>query len=306
MAIVNKIDIKSGTIENCAEFASIFCNRVKNEASQFDEVRIIFDRYDVKSVKGNTRASRIKGIAPVHYKVKDSTRICHLETKKFLASIETERELTRHLADKLVADLEKYFVVVVDRTCFSNLADLNESLKIYGQEEADTGIVLHAIDVCKRDPFSELTISCPDTDVLLILLNYFDQLPSTTVFKTTEHRYNLRYIFEQFTPWVCKALLGFHAFTGSDQTGKFYGYSKRSCWEIFKSATNEMINAFINLGTTDLNPDTDYHSLETFVVALYCKQKIPAEVTNLADLRWYHFSKKQSESHYATHVWSIT
>ena len=130
----------------------------------------------------------------------DSTRIRHLEAKKFLASIETKRELTRYLADKLAVDLEKDFVVVFDRSCFSNLADLKESLKTYGQEEADTGIVLHAIDVCRRDPFSELTISCSDIDVLLTLLNYFEQLPSTTIFKTTEHCYNLRQIFERFTP----------------------------------------------------------------------------------------------------------
>ena len=48
MAIVNKIDIKSESIENCAEFAktaSIFCKRVKNKASEFDEVSIIFGRY---------------------------------------------------------------------------------------------------------------------------------------------------------------------------------------------------------------------------------------------------------------------
>ena len=130
----------------------------------------------------------------------DSTRIRHLETKKFLASIETKRELTRYLADKLAVDLEKDFVVVFDRSCFSNLADLEESLKTYGQEEADTGIVLHAIDVCRRDPFSELTISWLDIDVLLTLLNYFEQLGSTTIFKTTEHCYNLRQIFERFTP----------------------------------------------------------------------------------------------------------
>ena len=134
MAIVNKIDIKSESIENCAEFASIFCKRVKNKASKFDEVRIIFDRHDVKSVKANTRAGRIKGIAPVHYKVIDSTRIRHLETKKILAYIETKRELTRYLAEKLAADLEKDFVAVFDRSCFSNLADLEESLKTYGQE----------------------------------------------------------------------------------------------------------------------------------------------------------------------------
>ena len=75
MAIVNKIDIKSESIENSAEFASTFYKRVKNKAPKFDEVRINFDRYDVKSVKSNTRAGRIKGIVPVHYKVTDRTRI---------------------------------------------------------------------------------------------------------------------------------------------------------------------------------------------------------------------------------------
>ena len=77
----------------------------------------------------------------------------------------------------------------------TNIPDLDNDLKEYGQEEADTGIVLHAIDVCKRDPFTELTISCSNTDVLLILLNYLsDQLPSTTTFKTTHHQYNLHLI----------------------------------------------------------------------------------------------------------------
>ena len=51
------------------------------------------------------------------------------------------------------------------------------------------------------------------------------------------------------------------------------------------------------MGTNDLNPGIDYCSLESFVVALYRKQKVPAEVATLADLRWYYFSKHQSESH---------
>ena len=49
--------------------------------------------------------------------------------------------------------------------------------------------------------------------------------------------------------------MGFHAFTESDQTGKFHGFPKKSCWEIFKNASNEVIQAFINLGTVDLDPD---------------------------------------------------
>ena len=86
--------------------------------------------------------------------------------------------------------LQKDFVVVVERSCFyTNLPDLDDSLRNYGQEEADTGIVLHAIEVCKRDPCSEIIINCSDTDFLLILLHYFQQLPSTTMFKKRDHQY---------------------------------------------------------------------------------------------------------------------
>ena len=111
----------------------------------------------------------------------------------------------------------------------TNIPDLDSDLKEYGQEEADTGIVLHAIGVRKRDSFTELTISCSDSDVLLVLLNYFDQLPSTTTFKATNRRYNLHSIYEKFTPLMCTALLGFHAITGRDQTGKFNGFTKKTC-----------------------------------------------------------------------------
>ena len=61
MVVVNKIDIKGELIENCADFASTFSQRITWHASKFDEVRVIFDRYDVKALKGNTRAGGSKG-----------------------------------------------------------------------------------------------------------------------------------------------------------------------------------------------------------------------------------------------------
>jgi len=45
---------------------------------------------------------------------------------------------------------------------------LGEKLYNYNQKGADTVIVLHAIDVTKRDPFTDLVVLCSDTDVLLI------------------------------------------------------------------------------------------------------------------------------------------
>ena len=51
MAIVNKINIKCLSIENCADFAFAFCQRVQNEGKDFDEVRIVFDRYQLREIQ---------------------------------------------------------------------------------------------------------------------------------------------------------------------------------------------------------------------------------------------------------------
>ena len=68
----------------------------------------------------------------------------------------TEKELATYISQRLAGFLNKEFVIAMEK---------------YGQEEADTGIVLHVMNVCKRDPFTKFTISWSDIDVLLILLN---------------------------------------------------------------------------------------------------------------------------------------
>ena len=137
----------------------------------------------------------------------------------------------------------------------------DENLKIYWQEETDTGIVFHVLAACRNYPYSELTISCSDTDVLLILFKYFEQLPSTLHLTI--------YILKRFTPRVCKVLLGSHTMTGSDQTGRFHGRTKQSCWNDFLKSTNDMLDAFIHLRVSDSKQDTHFPFLKSFVVALY-------------------------------------
>ena len=56
MAIVNKIDIKAESLENCDEFTFKFCEIINFQGRGFDEVRIIFELYDGKSLESNTRA----------------------------------------------------------------------------------------------------------------------------------------------------------------------------------------------------------------------------------------------------------
>ena len=90
-------------------------------------------------------------------------------------------------------------------------------------------------------------------------------------------------MFERFTRCVCKTLLGFHAMPGSDQTERFHGQTKKSCWNTFLKSTND------TLGNSDLKEDTDFPSLKSFVVALYCKKKVPPGVKNLANLDGIYF-----------------
>ena len=69
-----------------------------------------------------------------------------------------------------------------------------------------------------------MSVVCDNTDVLLILLHYVGYLSVSTNFVAQHNTMSLRLIDEVSGIDVCEALLGFHALTGCDQTGTFYGY----------------------------------------------------------------------------------
>lgn len=68
---------------------------------------------------------------------------------------------------------------------------------------------------------------------------------------------------------VSNALPGFHALSGCDQTGKFAGKGKSVFWKTLMTADKEMLEAFSNLGASELLSEETVHSLEKFVCKLY-------------------------------------
>ena len=60
----------------------------------------------------------------------------------------TKEEVTTYLSGRLTGYLNKEFMIAFEKTCMTNIPDLDSDLKDYGQEEAKTGIVLHGINVC--------------------------------------------------------------------------------------------------------------------------------------------------------------
>lgn len=69
-------------------------------AANYDEVRLVFDRYMKTSLKEQMRTKRTKGKS-TYYHVKDITLIQNISLKDFLADIWTKAELTEYLADKI-------------------------------------------------------------------------------------------------------------------------------------------------------------------------------------------------------------
>ena len=115
-------------------------------------------------------------------------------------------------------------------------------------EEADTLLVLYGVDVAKINPFQKLVVCSPDADVLLLLIFIYKSQPTRTVFRTGRGS-NLRDIdigsaFEALGEEKSAAILGFHRFTGCDQTARFYGKSKASCWKTFICSSPVVLAAF--------------------------------------------------------------
>ena len=123
------------------------------------------------------------------------------------------------------------------------------SLLSHSQEEADTLIVLHAASVNKD---THLVVFSPDTVVLLLLVHHFPSLPDSTTFYTGKGRQrrfiSVQDIYIKLGQKRSAAILGFHAFTGSDINGRFGGRTKDWCFKVFLSPDDDILDSLGNLG----------------------------------------------------------
>jgi hypothetical protein len=80
------------------------------------------------------------------------------------------------------------YAVTYEQVTETNIINFADDLKVHDHEEADTLIILHAIDVAIHDPFLKCVILSPDTDVFLLLLHYYESLPQHTLFKREQEK----------------------------------------------------------------------------------------------------------------------
>ena len=85
----------------------------------------------------------------------------------------------------------------------------DNDLRTHCHEEEDSLIVLHGIDITKRDSFQELYINCRDTDVFFLLLYYFDKLSTRTVFNGKNDCVDIGILYETSDKEKVRAFQGF-------------------------------------------------------------------------------------------------
>ena len=82
-------------------------------------------------------------------------------------------------------------------------------------EEADTRLILHAQHASTMQ--SNVTIRSSDTDVFILMLAHKAEIRCLLYFDTGSGNYrklNINEVYEQLGLRMCKALIGFHVFTG--------------------------------------------------------------------------------------------
>ena len=238
------------------DLAEAFVGKILKYKQNNTEIRLVFDRYIEGSLKMQTRKKRTSGIE-VRYQISDTTNISAVSLKQLLSHIETKQDLTVYLSRYVIQALDQHrikYVVTYDQASYTNTENTHSTVNTHDHEEADTLIILHCFEIARDDPFTECVVVSPDTDVFLLLVHHYPELPQKLIFRTGRgeelRNINIGSCYESLGVEHAKALLGFHTMTGCDQTGKFNGKSKIFWWNHFINTSGNILHALAELGET--------------------------------------------------------
>ena len=115
------------------------------------------------------------------------------------------------------------FSVTYAKITETSIPTMSLELMNHNRKEADTLLILHALDVAKHNSFKECIVLSPNTDVFLLFIYYYQSLPHLTYFLTGrgEHQRNIdiKSCYEAIGVNHAQAFLGFQVLTGCDQIG---------------------------------------------------------------------------------------
>lgn len=294
MAVVQSL-VKKPWVKTCNDFAKLFNNKIEYflKKKKYISIRLLFDFYDPDSLKKSTRNRRNINQSSLYYHVTDTSNISNITFKNFLSNESTKKELTVYLSSKFLQNFKDQNVKLL--TVANNVASGNYEIypKQFNHDEADTLIVWHAVNFSREfKTNANIDIISPDTDVLLICINFSQHLPFHTKMITFSKTYHIGNIANSLGKNKSEALLSLHAITGCDTTGRFASKGKIT-WlkSFFKLDDNDVIVTKLRDFGNGIELDNDsYEILAQFVSLVYSGNR-----QELSDARWQLFSKKLAE-----------
>ena len=168
---------KHDAIKTCLDLAREFSCEILRKYKIYDEIHVVFDRYDVPiSLKQSTRERRQGGVDPVCYRITDGTVISKISVKTFLSHTETKQQITEYFGKHLLQlGKGKGIDLVVSFKDGYHSTIRNVSSLASTQEEADTKMLLHAAHASKLGA-TGVDIFATDTDVLVLTIRQFPEL----------------------------------------------------------------------------------------------------------------------------------
>ena len=152
----------------------------------------------------------------------------------------------------------------------TNIPHFTQQLCTHNHEEAGTLIILHAPDLSSINPFAELIINSPDTDVFLLLLYYQTKLCNRTLFRTgrgkdvhsIDVKMHMKVLVQNELKHYLTTMLSVAVILL-----KFNGKSKLTTWRHFNSSSDAVLDAFSQLGSPDLSIlDETTATLQTYIM----------------------------------------
>lgn len=193
--------------------------------------------------------------------MKSETLTKSISLKDFLSNVKTKAELTENLAVKCLShfvthpDRLKKFIVTVGTETRGN-TDIQNILCSHSHEEADTLLIPHALTMDKN---AELVVDSPGADVFLLLTGMFPKLPSgikfLTVIRKTRRSIAVKPVYDVLGEKRSSAIIGFHAFTESDMSGRFAGSSKEWFFKVLMECDKKITKVLESLGCGDRSPE---------------------------------------------------
>lgn len=293
MAVVQEL-MAIRNFKNGSDLARAYVKLIDTKAKGYGAVRIVFDNYTkVSSLKEGTRERRRGKVKDIRsYKVEDSTPI--RDKAMFLASNATKDSLTLYLAQQLIDKSTVNTVTVTNKSVMANY-DCQITTGVSTQEEADTLMILHAVEVAASGATAH--IYTQDTDVLLLALRRVPQLGrnSALIMGTGDRRRTvlLQPIYDALGPMKAAALINWHALTGCDTTGHIRGKGKQTCFKAFMASPPDVVSSLQMLGEGDSPSKEVVEGCEAFLCSLYCPRGV--KLSRASSLRWHLFKMMKPE-----------